>query len=180
MPSVYEITKLCQRNENTMSMSMDPSALAMMPVISSADVFWPMLLQGFGVGVMWVPITIVTFSTLKADWVPEGTAIYHMLRNIGSSIHISLSITLAVHMARINYAEMVPGVSPFNETARLPWVTGAWRLGDTTGLAALSREISRQAAMIGYVDAFMFFSATSLVVLPLIALVRWHRPARVA
>lgn len=146
--------------------------------VTSSDVFWPMLLQGFGVGVMWVPITIVTFSTLKAEWMAEGTAIYHMLRNIGSSIHISLSITLAVHMARMNYAEISPQVSRFNEAARLPWVTGAWRLGDATGLAALSREISRQAAMIGYVDAFLFFSATSLVVLPLIALVRWGRALR--
>jgi DHA2 family multidrug resistance protein len=146
--------------------------------VSAAHVFWPMLLQGFGVGIMWVPITIVTFSTLRAEWVPEGTAIYHMLRNIGSSIHISLSITLAVHMARMNYAEMAPRISHYNEAATLPWVTGAWRLGDTAGLAALSREVSRQAAMIGYIDAFLFFSATSLVVLPLIALVRWGRSAR--
>jgi DHA2 family multidrug resistance protein len=101
-----------------------------------------------------------------------------MLRNIGSSIHISLSITLAVHMARINYAEMVPRVSPFNEALRLPWVTGAWRLDDPAGLAALSREMARQASMIGYVDSFVFFSLTSLVVLPLIVLVRWGRAAR--
>jgi DHA2 family multidrug resistance protein len=146
--------------------------------VSAVDVFWPMLLQGFGVGIMWVPITIVAFSTLKADWVPEGTAIYHMLRNIGSSIHISLSITLAVHMARMNYAEMVPRISPYNEALRLPWVTGAWRLDDPGALAALSREIARQASMIGYVDSFVFFSVTSLVVLPLIALVRWGRSAR--
>ena len=148
--------------------------------VTSEDVFWPMLLQGFGVGIMWVPITIVTFSTLRAEWVAEGTAIYHMLRNIGSSIHISLSITLAVHMARMNYAEMTPHLSRFNEAATLPWVAGAWRLGDPAGLAALSREVSRQAAMIGYIDAFLFFSATSLAVLPLIALVRWGRSARAA
>jgi DHA2 family multidrug resistance protein len=146
--------------------------------VSAAHVFWPMLLQGFGVGIMWVPITIVTFSTLKPDWVPEGTAIYHMLRNIGSSIHISLSITLAVHMARMSYAEMAPQISRYNETMTLPWVTGAWRLDSPAGLAALSREISRQAAMIGYVDSFLFFAATSLVVLPLIAMVRWGRAAR--
>ena len=148
--------------------------------VTSEDVFWPMLLQGFGVGIMWVPITIVTFSTLRPEWVAEGTAIYHMLRNIGSSIHISLSITLAVHMARMNYAEMTPHLSRFNEAATLPWVAGAWRLDDPAGLAALSREVSRQAAMIGYIDAFLFFSATSLAVLPLIALVRWGRSARAA
>ena len=73
---------------------------------SSADVFWPMALQGFGVGVLWVPITMVSFATLDPARVAEGSAIYHMVRNIGSSIHISLSITLSVRMARSSYAEL--------------------------------------------------------------------------
>ncbi len=146
--------------------------------VRAEDVFWPMFLQGFGVGILWVPITMVTFSTLKAEWVPDGTAIYHMLRNIGSSIHISLSITLAVRMSQTNYAEMVPRISPYTEALSMPWVLGAWRLDDPASLAALSREMARQASMIGYIDAFLFFSLTSLVVLPLIALVRWGHPAR--
>jgi DHA2 family multidrug resistance protein len=57
----------------------------------------------------------------------------------------------------------------------MPWVIGAWNVHEPAGLAALSREVSRQAAMIGYLDAFVFFIATSLVVLPLVLLVRWKR-----
>jgi len=141
----------------------------------TADVFWPMALQGFGVGVLWVPITIVTFATLDARHVAQGTAIYHMVRNIGSSIHISLSITLAVRMARTSYAELAERVSPFSEALSMPWVTGAWNLREARGLAALGREIARQAAMIGYLDAFVFFIATSLAVLPLVLLIRLRR-----
>ena len=62
---------------------------------STADVFWPMALQGFGVGVLWVPITMVTFATLEPSRVPGGSAVFHMIRNFGSAVHISLSITLA-------------------------------------------------------------------------------------
>jgi DHA2 family multidrug resistance protein len=142
---------------------------------TAEGVFWPMALQGFGVGVLWVPITMITFATLKPGAVGEASAIYHMVRNIGSSIHISLSITLAVRMSRANYAELAPAVSPYNEALRMPWITGGWNVGDPAGLAAVAREVARQAAMLGYIDAFVFYVATALVVLPLVAFVRWKR-----
>lgn len=118
---------------------------------------------------------MVTFATLAATQVAQGTAIYHMVRNIGSSIHISLSIALAVHMARTSYAEIAERVTPYTETLSYPWVTGAWNLEGQRGLAALSREMARQAAMIGYLDAFVFFIATSLAVVPLVFLIRLKR-----
>ena len=142
---------------------------------SMADVFWPMALQGFGVGVLWVPITMVSFSTLGAEHISEGSAVFHMVRNIGSSVHISLSIALAVHMTRTAYAELAERVTPYSASASMPWIGGAWNLEDLRGLTGLSREMARQAAMIGYVDAFVFFIATSLVVLPLVFLIRVKR-----
>lgn len=142
---------------------------------STADVFWPMALQGFGVGVLWVPITMVSFSTLAPAYLTEASAVFHMVRNIGSSIHISLSITIAVHMARTSYAELAERVTPYSQSLSMPWVSGAWSPEDARGLAALSREMTRQAAMIGYVDAFVFFVATSLVVLPLVLLIKIKR-----
>jgi DHA2 family multidrug resistance protein len=142
---------------------------------STTDVFWPMALQGFGVGVLWVPITMVSFSTLAAGFVAEASAVFHMVRNIGSSIHISLSITVAVHMGRTGYAELAERVTPYSPFASMPWVSGAWNLEDLRGLAAVSREMTRQAAMIGYADSFVFFIATSLAVLPLVLLIRVKR-----
>jgi DHA2 family multidrug resistance protein len=139
---------------------------------STADVFWPMALQGFGVGMLWVPITMVTFATLDPARVPGGSAVFHMVRNFGSSVHISLSTALAVHMARTGYAELAERVTPYSETLAMPWVTGAWSVAGPKGLAALSAEMTRQAQMIGYLDAFVFFIATSLAVLPLVLLVR--------
>ena len=142
---------------------------------SMADVFWPMALQGFGVGVLWVPITMVSFSTLAPAHVTEASAVFHMVRNIGSSVHISLSIALAVHMTRTAYAELAERVTPYSGSFSMPWVGGAWNLEEARGLAALSREMARQAAMIGYLDAFVFFIATSLAVLPLVLLIRVKR-----
>jgi len=97
------------------------------------------------------------------------------VRNVGSSIHISLSITLAVHMTRTSYAEIAERVTPYSPSLSMPWMTGAWNLSEAKGLAALSREMARQASMIGYLDAFVFFIATSLAVLPLVLLIRTKR-----
>jgi DHA2 family multidrug resistance protein len=129
-------------------------------------------LQGLGVGILWVPISIVAFSTLPQKLVADGTAFFHLLRNLGSSVHISLSVALVIHSAKASYAGLTEHVSEFNEAWSLPWVTGAWRLDTTTSLAALSGELSRQASMISYINSFYFFSATALMVLPLIFLVR--------
>jgi DHA2 family multidrug resistance protein len=134
-----------------------------------------MALQGFGVGVLWVPITMVTFATINQAATAEGAAVYHMVRNVGSSIHISLSTAVAVRMARTNYSELAPAVSPYNEALTMPWVTGAWNVHDPAGLAAVAREVARQAAMLGYIDAFVFYIATALAVLPLVLLVRWKK-----
>ncbi|MEM7403691.1 MAG: DHA2 family efflux MFS transporter permease subunit [Pseudomonadota bacterium] len=134
--------------------------------------FWSIYLQGLGVGILWVPISVVAFSTLQVELTQDGTAFLHLLRNIGSSIHISLSITLVIRSAQTSYAELSEHVSPFNENWALPWVSGAWNTGTAEGLAAVSGELGRQSAMIGYINSFYFFALTALIVLPLILLVR--------
>jgi DHA2 family multidrug resistance protein len=139
------------------------------PNVGTVDVFWPMALQGFGVGILWVPITMVAFATLAPAMIAEGTAIYHMLRNIGSSVHISLSTVLVVRMSQVHHAELTEKISPYDKAFSMAWARGGW------SLEALHSEIQRQASMLGYLDSFWFFIATSLVVLPLIGLVRWKR-----
>ena len=141
------------------------------------DVLWTAALQGLGVGLIWVPLSVVTFSTLAPQHVPEGTAIFHLLRNIGSSIHISLSVALVIRAGKVNYAGLVEHLSPYNEAFRLPWVSGAWSLATPQQLGAFGAEAQRQATMIGYLDAFYFFAVTAAVAVPLVLMVRWKRKA---
>ena len=139
------------------------------------DVIWTSVLQGLGVGLLWVPLTLITFATLEARYLAEGTAVFHLLRNIGSSIHISISIALVIRSTQVNYSDLSEFVSPFNEALKYPWARGLWSMENTAGLAALSTEIQRQSTMIGYINAFYFYAATAAFVLPLVFLVRWRR-----
>lgn len=139
------------------------------------DILWPVFWQGFGVGVLWVPITVVTFSTLKPAWVTEGTAVFHLLRNMGSSIHIAISLALALRMTKVNYAELSEQVSDYNENFQLPWVAGRYGLDNSQSVAAIASEIQRQATMIGFIDSSYFFVLTALVALPLVMLIKVKR-----
>jgi DHA2 family multidrug resistance protein len=68
-------------------------------------------------------------------------------------------------------------ISPFNDRLTLPWVMGGWSTDTLSGLARLSKEIGRQAAMIGYLDAFAMYTAASAAAMLLAVLVRRRRRA---
>ena len=130
------------------------------------------VLQGMAVGIIWVPLTVAAFATLDNKYLDEASAVYHMLRNLGSAVFISLSVTVVIISTAENYAGMTEFISDFNKVLSLPWSLGAWDTGSNPSLAALSSEMGRQAALIGYINAFKAYTIASLAVLPLIALVR--------
>lgn len=129
------------------------------------------LVQGIAIGVIWVPLTLVTFSNVSASNLAEGTAVYHLLRNIGSSFFIAICVAEIVRATSANYSRMVELVNPFNKALALPWVTGGWDFETVQGLARLSKEIGRQSAMLGYINAFGLYTACSLAAIPLILLI---------
>lgn len=140
--------------------------------VAPTVVAWTGMVQGFGSGLMWVALSIVAFATLPPRLLPDGSAIFHLLRNFGSSIFISLSVTTALRTGKVSYAELTESINPFNEMQKMPGVTGAWDPQSIPGLAAISAEIDRQAQMIGYTNAFFMYAIVSLAALPLLLLVR--------
>ena len=145
--------------------------------LTTWGVAWTSALQGFGVGMTWVPLTVITFSTLEQRYFADGTAIFHLLRNFGSSIFIAIAVALVIHTTKINYANMTEAISPYNEALTLPSVRGAWDIDSLVGLASLSGEIQRQAAMIGNLNAFYLIALTGFIALPLLLLVRMPKSA---
>jgi DHA2 family multidrug resistance protein len=136
------------------------------------------LVQGVAIGVIWVPLTLVTFSTIGSANLAEGTAVYHLLRNIGSSFFISICVAEIVRATSANYSRLVEMLNPFNRTLALPWVTGGWDTTTVVGLTKLSKEIGRQAAMLGYINAFGFYTLASALAIPFILFVGRRARAR--
>ena len=130
------------------------------------------LLQGIAVGIFWVPLTIATFPTLDSRLMPEAMSLFHLMRNIGSSLFISVCVAEIVRTTGTNYSRLTEMISPYNRAMALPWVMGGWGTDTQQGLARLSNEVNRQAAMIGYVNAFGMYTATSVVAIGLILLAK--------
>jgi DHA2 family multidrug resistance protein len=72
---------------------------------------------------------------------------------------------------------MTEFVSPNNRAMSLPWAMGAWTVDTLPGLASLSKEINRQSAMIGYLNAFSLYTATSVAAIGIVWLARRKRRA---
>jgi MFS transporter, DHA2 family, multidrug resistance protein len=140
--------------------------------LTTWDVAWTGFVQGVGVGFSWIPLSVIAFATLNPQLMNQGAAFFHLLRNIGSSIYISLSVVVLLHTAKVHYAISTGLISPFNKLFDLPFISGLWNTETTTGLAALSGEIQRQGLMIGYINAFYMFTITSFLTVPLIWLLR--------
>jgi DHA2 family multidrug resistance protein len=138
------------------------------------------ILQGLSVGIVIVPLTVVTFSDLESRFRPEASAVFHLLRNIASSLFISFSVAEVIRSTSANYARMAEMVSDYNRTLLLPWVMGNWDPTSVGGLARLSREMTRQSAMIAYLNAFGWFTLVSALAVPLALLIARRRPADIA
>jgi MFS transporter, DHA2 family, multidrug resistance protein len=147
-------------------------AMGMGPVISTG------LLQGFGLGLVFTPLSIVTFSTLPRQILTQGTAIFSLTRNIGSSVGIAIVEALLVENTQVVHSRLVEQLRPDNPLARVPHMAAPFSLTDPSGLAALNAEATRQAAMVAYIDDFMLMMIIVVIGLPLLLLLR--RPARAA
>lgn len=144
--------------------------------VTDAQVFWSNLLQGFGQSIAFTPMAVVAFSTLPAHKVTEGSAVFTPMRNFGSSLFISLSVLVVVRSTASNYARLAELVNPYRGALVFPGTPTAWGLDSTAGLLRLSGEVQRQAAMIGYVNAFHVMAVTAAAAVPLAWLLK--RPAR--
>ena len=140
--------------------------------LSAFDLAWTNALAGFGVGCVWVPLTLITFSTIDKSRLNEGSAFFHLVRNVGSSISISLTIALVIQSSSMSYADLTGFVSIFGESSTVMSLKGTSMPQTAPELMRLSNEIDRQSRMIGYINAFYLYAIISFSVIPLIMLVR--------
>ena len=133
--------------------------------------FWSVV-QGAGIGVTWVPMTIVTFYTLRSEARAEGMAMYHLIRNFGSSLFISIAVAEIVRATGNNYARLVENTSPYNKLWGMPGSSGAWSIESIEGMAKFSNEITRQAVLLGNVNAFLMYAMVAFLAIPLCLLAR--------
>ncbi len=136
------------------------------------EVVYTGMIQGFGMGFIFVPLSAVAFATLAARYRAEGTAMFSLVRNIGMSIGISIVMTLLGREMQRSHAALSESITPFRAALRAPDVPSFWSSLHGTGLFALDGEVTRQALTVAYVNDFRFMLYMSVLALPLLFLMR--------
>lgn len=131
------------------------------------------VLQGFGLGLVFVPLNAVAFATLPARLRTEGAAMLTLLRNIGSSVGISIVIAQLTQGTIQAHARLVESVTPFSGAAPLDMTSD-------TGRALLETLVTQQAAIIAYADDFRLLEWLVAATIPLVVLLGSSAPAREA
>ncbi|HEY3808556.1 MAG TPA: DHA2 family efflux MFS transporter permease subunit [Steroidobacteraceae bacterium] len=137
-----------------------------------SSIVWPGAIQGLGIGIVYVPMAALTFATLGPTLRNEGTALFNLVRNVGSSIGISAVQGLMVRNTQVVHASLAQHLSKYGGAHH---AFGGY-VG-TQAIAALNRGVTQQAAMIAYLDDFQLMLILTLLSLPLLLLVRNPRTA---
>ncbi|HVY22878.1 MAG TPA: MDR family MFS transporter [Steroidobacteraceae bacterium] len=144
--------------------------------MGTGEVIWSGLLQGLGTGFVYVPLAALTFTTLAPHLRNEGTAVFSLVRNIGSSIGISAVITLLVRNTQMLHERLAENITPYNHVLH---DAAPYALSSVTGLAQLNAGVTRQAAMMAYNNNFKLMLILTVCAIPLVVLLRPAKTVKV-
>jgi MFS transporter, DHA2 family, multidrug resistance protein len=145
------------------------------PNVSQWTIAMTGFIQGAGLGFLFVPLNTVTFATLAPELRADGTGVFNLSRNVGSSVGISIVSYLLIRNDQVNHATIARHVTAFNHAFDNSTVRLALSPWTASGRAALDQVIQTQASIISYIDDFKLMMILPLVAIPLILLLK-HTP----
>lgn len=129
------------------------------------------VVQGVGLGLLFVPVTSVAFSTLAGNLRNGATSMTTLLRNIGSSIGISMMIANLTSKTTLMHERIGDGITPFNNALQMQDVATTLNLATDSGKAMLDSVITQQAALIAYLNDFKLLMVLTILTMPLVMLI---------
>ena len=130
------------------------------------------VMQGVGLGLVFVPLSTVAFATLPGHLRTDGAAILTLVRNIGSSVGISMVIAQLTNTTIKMHAHLTEYVTPFHDALKMPDVASVLNTATDQGRAMLDQLVTQQAAIIAYSNDFMLLMLLTLAAIPLVFMIR--------
>ncbi len=145
---------------------------------SVVDYVWISTLQGIGMGLFFVPLATLSLSTLPTQDIAEGSGLFSFSRSLGTSMGISVMVTLLSRSQQVNWNTLGAYVNPFNRNLPMWLHSAGWQLTDPKTTAQLAQVVKTQADMIAFNNVAWFATLGLLAVLPLFTLLK--KPAQIA
>jgi DHA2 family multidrug resistance protein len=140
--------------------------------MNSALVVSTGFVQGLGTGFVMMPMTMLAFSTLTPALRADGAGVLTLVRNLGNSAGIAIMQTVFTRQVQVVHTRLVERLTPENPMARAPYLDAPFSLSNPVGIAALNGEVTRQSAMVAYIDVFHLMFLATIAVLPVVFLMR--------
>lgn len=128
--------------------------------------------QGIGMGLIFVPMSLVAFATLPARFRTDGSAVINLVRNIGSAIGVSVTTTILADGIQMAHAQLAQHANPFNRALGVNAPSLSWNLNMPSSAAQLDGVIQVNAQLIAYANDFFFMFLLSLAALGVVAVIK--------
>jgi len=151
------------------------------PDTSSEQMFWPLVVRGVGLGLLFVPITTLSLSTLKGKDIGEGAAFTGMMRQLGGSFGIAIITTMIARLSQQHRIDLIPNINAmkFNVQQR---INGLQQMFMSKGFSAneslarayqvLDGSVTLQSTVLSYMDIFLYLGLLFLVCVPFVLLIK--------
>jgi MFS transporter, DHA2 family, multidrug resistance protein len=145
------------------------------------DIFWPQLLQGTSMGLLFVPLTTITNGPIPKAQMGNATSLFNLMRNIGASIGIASVITIVARHSQTNTSTLGSHVTPYDSAAvaMMNSIKGGLIAAGADPVTATQKAyamafgiVQRHAAMLSYLDAFRLLAVMFIAGLPLILIMK--------
>jgi len=156
------------------------------PQVAGSMIWWPLILQGLGMGFIFIPLSTLAFSTMSRNMTPEAAGLYSLMRAIGASIGVSIAATYLNYSAKVHWVDMRAMVTPYSQgihsylqllgnNARYFFDASGLHLNGL-GAELMTKLINQQAMIQAFISAFWLISASFIAMLPLLLLIKAAKP----
>ncbi|MDP3907420.1 MDR family MFS transporter [Novosphingobium sp.] len=130
------------------------------------------VIQGLGMGLVFIPLNNAAFSTLPPTMRTEGASLLNLSRSLGASVGISICTTLFARNVQISHADLATHVDgSFTEAIDITTIDRFQAVGETA-VRMIDGEVTRQAMMVAYINDFYAMAWVTLAAVPIVLLMR--------
>ncbi|MFP5040429.1 DHA2 family efflux MFS transporter permease subunit [Parasediminibacterium sp. JCM 36343] len=154
------------------------------PDTGSENFFWMLIVRGVGLGMLFIPISTLSLSTLKGQQIGQGAAFTGMMRQLGGSVGVASVTTFMARQNMVHRSDLVSklNVNDYNVQQRISGLQHSFMAKGSPSNEALSRAyqildfgISKQAAVLSYMDVFMLIGIMFICCVPFVLVVKGNK-----